>query len=63
MPMICGAAAVAAVAAYGVWRAFVEARQRRERLLRRRVAYMLWVMAGRDESDGAWSASWGSSDY
>jgi hypothetical protein len=63
MPTICSAAAVTVAAAYCVWRACVQVRQRRERQLRRRVAYMLWVMAGLDESAVPWHVSWGSSDY
>ena len=63
MSILCSAAAFAAAAAYCVWRAFVQARRRRERRLRRRVAYMLWVMAGLDESAEPRHASRGSADY
>ena len=59
MPTIYSAAALTVAAAYCVWRAFAEARRRREQLLRRRVAYMLWVMAGLDEP----AVSWGAADY
>jgi hypothetical protein len=35
---------------YYVWRAHLQAKQARERVLRERVTYMLWVMAaGREE--------------
>jgi hypothetical protein len=42
--------ALAAVTAlYMVWRMYDEVRGRRERIRRRRVAYMLWVIAERME--------------
>jgi hypothetical protein len=63
MPTICGAAAFAVAAAFLVWRAVAQARQRRERLLRLRVAYMLWVVAALDESAAPWHVSWGSADH
>jgi hypothetical protein len=63
MPTICSAAALTVAAVYCAWRAFAQARQRRERLLRRRVAFMLWVMAGLDESAAPWHVSWGSTDH
>jgi len=45
-----------AVAAYLVWRAWVAARQLRQRQLRRRVAYLLWVMALEDDAPAVpWS--------
>jgi hypothetical protein len=62
MPTVLSAAAFAVAAAYCVWRAVVQARQRRDRLLRRRVAYMLWVVAALDESTAPWHVSWGSAD-
>jgi hypothetical protein len=45
MSIVCGAAAVGVAAIYYVWRAHAQVTARREQLLRRRVAYMLWVMA------------------
>jgi hypothetical protein len=51
MPVVYGVAALAVVAAHCGWRAFTWARLRRERRLCRRVAYLLWVMAGQE--DGA----------
>jgi hypothetical protein len=36
---------------YCLWRAYLVDRLRRERTLRRRVAYMLWVAAGQIEVD------------
>jgi hypothetical protein len=62
MPTVCSAAAFTVAAMYCVWRAFVEARRRREQLVRRRVAYMLWVMAGLEEPDVPWHVSWGPAD-
>jgi hypothetical protein len=48
MPNLYGAAALAVVAVYLVWRACADARRQREGRLRRRVAYMLWVAAWDD---------------
>jgi hypothetical protein len=50
MHMICSGMATLAVAAiYCTWRCYVEVVQRREGVLRRRVAYMLWVIATQAE--------------
>ncbi len=38
-------AALSVAAIYYIWRAFDESRRRKARVLRERVAYMLWVMA------------------
>ena len=46
MPTLYSAAALAVAAVYCVWRAWEQARVQRRRLLGRRVAYMLWVVAG-----------------
>lgn len=60
MPAVYSAATLAVVAVYYVWRAFRESRQRRERLLRCRVAYMLWVMAEQTEPAVSGPAAWRS---
>jgi len=44
-PIVCSAPTLAVAAIYCIWRAWAEVRIRRERLLRERVTYMLWVMA------------------
>ncbi len=51
-PIWANVAALAVAVIYYLWRAFEDVRRRRERTLRARVAYMLWVMAthGRAES-------------
>lgn len=51
MPMFNCAIALAAVTViYLFWRSYLAAFLQRRRVLRERVAYMLWVMA--DEADG-----------
>ena len=48
MQSICCSLATLAVAGiYYAWRAYHSEQVRRERCLRERVAYMLWVMASR----------------
>lgn len=48
MQMICcNMAALAVAGLYYYWRAYSHSVCQRERMLRERVAYMLWVMAGR----------------
>jgi hypothetical protein len=44
-PMLSNVAVLAVTAIFYVWRAHVQACHRRERRLRERVAYMLWVAA------------------
>jgi hypothetical protein len=46
-PILANVAAVAVTALYYLWRSHYQTRRQRERLLRERVTYMLWVMAGR----------------
>jgi hypothetical protein len=59
MPTLYSVAAFLVVAVYLVWRAWAQAmRQRQEGLLRRRVAYLLWVLA---ESDDGPALSWEAS--
>ena len=48
--LCCNAAALAVALLYYLWRSYHQARMARARVLRERVAYMLWVMAGRIES-------------
>jgi len=51
MPILCcNVAALAVAALYYVWRAYDQARTAKERVLRERVAYMLWVVADRMDS-------------
>jgi hypothetical protein len=47
-PIVTNMAALAVATLYYLWRAY-HTRQLRERVLRQRVAYMLWVMVGQDE--------------
>jgi len=49
MPTLYSVAALAVATMYCIWRAWILARQRRHGLLRRRVAWMLWVMADTDD--------------
>jgi len=59
MPTLYSAAAFTVVAVYCVWRAYAQAHRQRLRLLSRRVAYMLWVMAEAEYDSGVpWRASW-----
>lgn len=44
-PIVTNIAALAVATLYYLWRAHYQTRQRRQRVLRERVAYMLWVMA------------------
>jgi hypothetical protein len=47
-PILGNLAALAVAMIFYLWRAHVQGRQlRRQRILRERVAYMLWVMADR----------------
>ncbi|HEY7309912.1 MAG TPA: hypothetical protein VH643_11180 [Gemmataceae bacterium] len=48
-PIVTNMAALAVATLYYLWRAY-HTRQLRECVLRQRVAYMLWVMAGQDEA-------------
>jgi hypothetical protein len=51
MPILCcNIAALAVTALYYVWRAYDKARTAKARVLRERVAYMLWVVADRMDS-------------
>ncbi len=46
MPTVCcGVAALAVACIFYTWRAYAYGLAQRERALRERVAYMLWVMA------------------
>lgn len=47
--VLCGIAALAVASIYYLWRAYHRDEIRRKRVLRERVAYMLWVMANRNE--------------
>ena len=44
-PIVTNIAALAVATLYYLWRAHHQTRQRRQRVLRQRIAYMLWVMA------------------
>ncbi len=50
-PIMPSAAALAVAVIFYTWRAWQQVHYRRERLLRERVAYMLWVMADREENE------------
>lgn len=43
----CGFAALVVASLFYTWRAYQEGLLRRERTLRQRIAYMLWVIAER----------------
>jgi hypothetical protein len=49
-PLWGNVAALTVTAIYYIWRAYLNARLRKERQLRERVAYMLWVMADRAQA-------------
>jgi hypothetical protein len=48
-PILGNVAALAVAGIFYVWRAHVQVQARRLRVLRERVAYMLWVVAERPE--------------
>jgi hypothetical protein len=62
MPTVYTAAVLAVAATYCLWRACVQARLRREQRLCRRVAYLLWVVAGLDGA-APWHASAETADH
>jgi hypothetical protein len=43
--IVCAVSAMSVAVLYSSWRAYFEKALQRERQLRERVAYMLWVMA------------------
>jgi hypothetical protein len=45
LPIWCNGAALAVALLFYAWRAYARLRLRKDRALRARVAYMLWVMA------------------
>ena len=49
MPTLYSVAALAVATVYCIWRAWIQAKYRHQGLLRRRVAWMLWVMADADD--------------
>ena len=51
--LCCNVAALAVAFLYYTWRAYHQARRARERVLRERVTYMLWVMAVGTEEQAA----------
>lgn len=50
-PLLPSAAALTVAVIFYTWRAWQQVQCRRQRLLRERVAYMLWVMADREENE------------
>jgi hypothetical protein len=48
-----GTAALAVAVIFYTWRAWQQLQSRRDRKLRDRVTYMLWVMAGQEENEVA----------
>jgi hypothetical protein len=46
-PLLASVPTLAVSAIFCIWHAYQKARLRKERILRERVAYMLWVMANR----------------
>ena len=46
---VCSIAILAVTIIYLFWRVYLQATHRRERLLRERIAYLLWVAADVDE--------------
>jgi hypothetical protein len=50
MPLlVCSIALLAVTVIYLFWRSYLQATQRRQRTLRDRIAYLLWVTAGAEE--------------
>ena len=50
MPLlVCSIALLAVTVIYLFWRSYLQAQQRRQHVLRERVAYLLWTMASADE--------------
>lgn len=47
--LCCNVAALTVALLYYMWRSYHQARMARQRVLRERVAYMLWVVAERIE--------------
>ncbi len=43
--VVCGTSALAVASLFYVWRSYYEKHQSRNKVLRERVTYMLWVMA------------------
>lgn len=60
MPSLYSAAALTVAAVYCVWHAWAQARARQQQVLCRRVAYMLWVVAGAGDDPGV---AWHGEDY
>ncbi len=56
-PIWCNAAALAVALLFYVWRTYAQLRHRKHRVLRERVAHMLWVMADQIEGPTAKSMS------
>jgi hypothetical protein len=57
-PIVTNMAALAVATLFYLWRAHHQTRLRRQRVLRERVAYMLWVMAEQVQgSDSGLSAA------
>jgi hypothetical protein len=50
-PISVNLAALAVAVLYYLWRDVARVRQRRQRALRERVAYMLWIMATRGAAE------------
>lgn len=48
--LCCNGAVLAAALVYYTWRAYDQARAARQRVLHERVAYLLWVVADRTDS-------------
>jgi hypothetical protein len=49
-PIVANVAALAVATLFYLWRSHYETRRQRQRLLRQRVAFLLWVLAERDEA-------------
>jgi hypothetical protein len=50
-PILPSAAALAVAVIFYTWRAWNQVNYHRQRLLHERVAYMLWVIANREENE------------
>ena len=59
MPLlVCSIALLAVTVIYLFWRSYLQSLYRRQRALRERVAYLLWIAAGAEEdADLAFSAA------
>ena len=56
-PMLCNFAAIAVALVYCTWQRHLNSSWRKERLLRKRVAWMLWMMAEQGEKSSPFAGA------